>query len=191
MKLILKILIGLLLIAVILGGYTVYNIYSFANNKVEKSDGILVLGCRVKGEVPSLSLERRMETALELYNSGYGKKIILSGGMGPGESITEAEAMRRYFADKGIDEKNLLIEDKSTSTYENFKYSKILMDKNNIKTLVVVSNGYHLKRASEIADKFNIKAYYKGFVLKENLLSEIKGVMREIAATYKFKLLGK
>lgn len=191
MKLILKLLVGLFLICIIVFGFTTYRIYSFANKKVEKSDAILVLGCRVRGDVPSLSLERRMETALELYNNGYGKKIILSGGMGPGESITESEAMRRYFVSKGVEESKLIIEDKSTSTYENFKYSKVFMDENNIKSLVVVSNGYHLKRASKIAEKLGINATYKGFILKDHILVEAKGVIREVAAIFKFNLLGK
>ncbi|KMT21091.1 YdcF family protein [Clostridium cylindrosporum] len=191
MKKVVKVFIVLLCLFSILMMYTGYQIYSFANKEVKKSDAIMVLGCRVKGEEPSLSLERRMETALALYNNGYGEKIILSGGKGKGEDISEAEAMRRFFIKKGVDSNNLILEDKSTSTYENFKYSKVLMGKSNIKSLVVVSNGYHLRRAASIASKFNINASYKGFILSDHIFIELKGILREIIATYKYVLIGK
>lgn len=185
MKNVIKTLIVLILIFLISSVYIGYNIYSFANNEVKKSDGILVLGCRVRGETPSVSLQRRMETALDLYNEGYGRKIILSGGQGDGEDITEAEAMRRYFVSQKVDERNLIIEDKSTTTYENIEFSKKFMDKENINSIIIVSNGYHLKRASSIAEKFNIDATYKGFVLKDYPSVELQGFIREILATYK------
>lgn len=185
MRTIIKILMILILIFLLSSIYIGFSIYSFANNDVKKSDGIIVLGCRVREETPSVSLERRMKTALDLYNKGYGKKIILSGGQGEGEDISEAEAMRRYFVSKGVTEKDLILEDKSTTTYENFEFSKKLMDEKNIKSIIVVSNGYHLKRASIIAEKFNVDATYKGFVLKDYPMVELQGFIREILATYK------
>lgn len=185
MKLIFKVLMILILIFLIISVYIGFSIYSFTNNKIKKSDGILVLGCRVKGETPSVSLERRMETALNLYNKGYGEKIILSGGQGKGEDITEAEAMRRYFIANRVNPLDLIIEDKSTTTYENIEFSKKLMDRNKIESIIIVSNGYHLKRASSIAEKFNIDATYKGFVLSDYPTVELKGFLREILATYK------
>lgn len=190
MKKLVRIFVILMCIMIVFMTYTGYKIYEFSTRDIKKSDAIMVLGCRVKGETPSVSLERRMKTALDLYNEGYGKKIILTGGMGSGEDITEAEAMRRYFTKHGVSENNLIIEDKSTSTYENFKYSLPLMNKDNIKSVIVVSNGYHLRRASNIAKSFNIDATYKGFVLKDHLLVESKGIIREILATYKYAILG-
>ncbi|MEG0371689.1 MAG: YdcF family protein [Clostridium sp.] len=191
MKRVFKWISLLILIVLVVMIYTAYNIYSFANNPVVKSDAIMVLGCRVKGQTPSVSLERRMQTALELYENGYGEKLILSGGMGAGEDISEAEAMRRFYVNKGINEKNIIIEDKSTSTYENFKFSKKYISENNIESIIVVSNGYHLKRASKVAGNLGISATYKGFVLKDYMVIEIKGIIREILATYKYNILGK
>ena len=192
MKMILKIALFLIALFIFSSVYLLYDIYSFANKGVVKSDAIMVLGCRVTGEEPSLSLKRRMETALDLYNEGYGKYIILSGGKGPGEDISEAEAMKRYFISKGINEEYLIIEDKSTSTYENFKYSKPLMKEKGIKDIIVVSNRYHLKRASNIANQLNINATYKGFIFKgRDFFIEVKGAFREILATYKYMILRK
>ncbi|MEF9952964.1 MAG: YdcF family protein [Clostridium sp.] len=183
----------LVLIIVIIATYMykMYDIYSFSSSEPVKSDGIIVLGCRVRGETPSLSLELRMENALKLFKEGYGKKLILSGGQGNGEDITEAEAMRRYFISHGISEDDLIIEDKSTSTYENLLYSKPLMKENNINKVVIVSNGYHLKRVSMIAESMDIDASYKGFIIKENMLGEFKGGFREVLAHYKYMLMNK
>ncbi len=192
MKTIFKIILLFIALFIFTSVYILYDIYSFANKGIVKSDAIMVLGCRVRGEEPSLSLEMRMKTAIKLYSEGYGKYIVLSGGKGPGEDISEAEAMRRYFIGNGIDEKYLIIEDKSTSTYENFKYSKPLIDEKGIKNIIVVSNGYHLKRASNIAEQLNVNATYKGFVLKGRyFIAEIKGALREVLATYKYMLLRK
>ena len=192
MKMVFKIILIFIALFIFTSVYILYDIYSFANKGIVKSDAIMVLGCRVRGEEPSLSLEMGMKTAIKLYNEGYGKYIVLSGGKGPGEDISEAEAMRRYFIGNGIDEKYLIIEDKSTSTYENFKYSKPLIDEKGIKNIIVVSNGYHLKRASNIAEQLNVNATYKGFVLKGRyFIAEIKGALREVLATYKYMLLRK
>lgn len=189
-----KIKIALLVITIIISSlflYKIYEIYSFASNEPLKSDAILILGCRVKGEEPSVSLQRRMETGLDLYRKGFGDKIILSGGQGSGESITEAEAMRRFYTKNNVSESDLIIEDKSTSTYENFLYSKKLMEKEGIKKIVVVSNGYHLLRASKIANNMDIDSTYKGFVLEDYIFVEIKGVLREVLASFKYMIMNK
>ncbi|MEG2338666.1 MAG: YdcF family protein [Clostridium sp.] len=169
--------------------YKMYDIYSFSSAVPAKSDAIIVLGCRVRGEEPSLSLQKRMENGLDLYKKGYGSKIILSGGQGSGENISEAEAMRRFFVKNNVSEKDLIIEDKSTSTYENLKYSKEFMEKEGIEKVVIVSNGYHLLRVSKIAESMNIDASYKGFIIEENLIGEFKGVFREVLASFKYEML--
>ncbi|MEG0006227.1 MAG: YdcF family protein, partial [Clostridium sp.] len=110
-------------------------------------------------------------------------------GQGSGENISEAEAMRRFFVKNNVSEKDLIIEDKSTSTYENLKYSKEFMEKEGIEKVVIVSNGYHLLRVSKIAESMNIDASYKGFIIEENLIGEFKGVFREVLASFKYEML--
>lgn len=112
---------------------------------------IVVLGAAINGEKVSNTLKSRLDKALEYYNKNKDIKIIVSGGQGKDEIISEAEAMYRYLIDKGVDLKQVIKEDKSTTTLENIIYSKqILKDKNKEKILIV-TNDYHLFRARLIA----------------------------------------
>lgn len=117
----------------------------------------IILGAKVDGKVPSLSLQYRLKAAV-----AYGKKyehvhFVLSGGQGKGEHITEAEAMRRYLVADGIDETRLTLEQLSTSTYENITYALQLIP-NDVETITIISSDYHVARAIYIAKKLGVNA---------------------------------
>jgi uncharacterized SAM-binding protein YcdF (DUF218 family) len=164
-------------------------IYFGESAKPKKSDCIIVLGCQVYGTTPSPFLICRTNQALKLYKDGYGKYIIVSGGQGPGEMISEAEAMERYLVSKGVDRARILIEDKSGTTMANLINSKSIMDKKGFKTAVIVSNKYHLKRASLIAGQQGIDGSYSGVFVKNYKYYELVGYVREIPALMKYYLL--
>ncbi|ABY91951.1 MAG: hypothetical protein PWQ37_2816 [Candidatus Petromonas sp.] len=184
MKLLLR-FIGVLIVIFVTVVITLeYQIISFAlYEKPKKSDVIIVLGCAVYGKTPSPFFKERLDEALRLYKEGYGKYIIVSGGKGPGENISEAEAGKEYLLKNGIPEKIILTDNKSLSTYENLFFSKEIMDKNSLKTAIIISNKFHLKRASVIAKRIGIDASYSGVLLKRYMLSdEAYGFLREIPA---------
>lgn len=124
-----------------------------------KEDYLLVLGCGVKGEAPSKQLLSRLDTALEYCEKNKDGKIIVSGGQGNGERITEAEAMRRYLVQHGIDDERIIKEEKSTSTVENFVFSNRLLDGGfSSHSVAFVTSDYHVYRADSIAR-------YRGFYM--------------------------
>jgi len=84
-----------------------------------KNDYAIILGAKVNGEIPSLSLRYRLDAALEYANQYSHVLLVLSGGQGVAEYISEGEAMKKYLMKNGIDEDRLLVESASTSTYEN------------------------------------------------------------------------
>jgi uncharacterized SAM-binding protein YcdF (DUF218 family) len=88
------------------------------------NDYAIVLGAKVNGETPSLSLRYRLEATLNYANQYPHVKLVLSGGQGTDEYISEAEAMRRYLVENGVSEERLLLESKSTSTYETFFFQR-------------------------------------------------------------------
>lgn len=184
MKLLLRFIEILIVIFVTVVITLEYQIISFAlYEKPKKSDVIIVLGCAVYGKKPSPFFKERLDEALRLYKEGYGKYIIVSGGKGPGENISEAEAGKEYLLKNGIPEKIILTDNKSFSTYENLFYSKEIMDKNSLKTAIIISNKFHLKRASVIAKRIGIDASYSGVFLKKYMLNdEAYGFLREIPA---------
>ncbi|WP_368488166.1 YdcF family protein [Clostridium sp. BJN0013] len=161
-------------------------IYFGKNAKPKKSDCIIVLGCKVYGSTPSPFLMWRLNRSLELYRKGYGDYIIVSGGKGPGENISEAKAMKNYLVYKGADSSKVIMEDKSVSTMENLSNSKKVMVDKGFKTAVIVSNKYHLKRASLMAESQGIDGSYSGVFVYPYKNREITGYIREIPAVWKY-----
>lgn len=128
-------------------------IFSGMFQKGEKGlDYIIVLGCQVKGERPSKALTERLETALSYLEENSATKAVLSGGQGKGEDITEAECMRRYLEQAGIDSGRLILEDTSTTTVENLVNSQNYLDEA-VDTVGIVTNNFHVYRSVRIARK--------------------------------------
>lgn len=121
-----------------------------------KNKYAIILGAKVSGETPSLSLQYRIDSALEYAKRYPYVKLILSGGQGPGEDITEAESMRRFLLKNGIEEKRLLLESESTSTYENIRFSvKLIPD--SVDRVTIITSDYHLARAKKVAGKLGFQ----------------------------------
>lgn len=121
-------------------------------------DYLIVLGARLHGEDMSLALYNRVQTALEYLKSNPETNVVVSGGQGRGEDITEAEAMARFFEENGIEDERIIIEDRSTSTLENLKFSKELLG-SEVDEVVIVSNDFHLFRAVLIAKRQGFEPY--------------------------------
>ncbi len=125
------------------------------NYNPQKSDAILVLGYSLDDDQkPSIYLENRLEEALTLYNDGYAKNIIVSGGTGPTDAIPVAVAMKKWFIEKGIPSDLIFTETKSNNTYENFVFSKQICSSNNIDSVIVVTDDFHMYRSMLISDEF-------------------------------------
>ena len=125
------------------------------DNSALPVDAVIVLGAGVNGETPSLILWSRI-TAAAAYLEGHPDvPVVLSGGQGPGEAISEAACMRRELTARGVEEDRLLLEDRSTSTAENFAFSKELLEAHGIDTdtavIAVVTSDFHCFRAHLIA----------------------------------------
>ena len=115
---------------------------------------LIVLGAAVYGDQPSLTLVRRLEGALD-YLEKYPESVaIVSGGVGPGETGTEAQAMHDWLRSRGIDEERIIQENKATSTKENlsFSFEKIRERGDSPEgNVAIVSSAYHLFRAKSMA----------------------------------------
>lgn len=129
-----------------------------AEEPPEGIEHIIVLGAKINGEDLSLSLYYRVREALDYLKANENTKVIVAGGQGEGEWITEAEAMARYFIENGIEEERILKEERSTTTYENIKFSREIVG-DEVSELVVVTSDYHLYRALIIAKRQGFDAY--------------------------------
>lgn len=127
-------------------------IYYSSKEADPKAEYLIVLGAQVRGTTITKSLKKRLDTAVTYLSENPETKVIVSGGQGPGEDITEAGAMKEYLISKGIAEDRIMKEDRSTDTNENIRYSKeLIKDKNS--SVVIVTNGFHIFRATGIAKK--------------------------------------
>nr|WP_326127436.1 YdcF family protein [uncultured Oscillibacter sp.] len=127
-----------------------------ADNSAIPVDAVIVLGAGVNGETPSAALRSRIDAAAAYLEQHPGVPVVLSGGQGSGERISEAEAMRRaLWTEDGAANARYLLEDRSTSTAENFKFSKALLEEQGLDTdtavIAVVTNDFHCFRSHMIA----------------------------------------
>lgn len=107
---------------------------------------LIVLGAQVRGTTMSGSLYRRIKRARVYLEENPETVVILSGGQGKGEEITEAEAMRRYLVQHGIKESRILMETESATTRENLEFSARFI-KNKSIPVGIVTNNFHSYRA--------------------------------------------
>ena len=126
-----------------------------ADNDALPAEAAIVLGAGVNGETPSLILHSRIEAAADYLKRHPHTVAILSGGQGEGENISEAECMRRELVRRGIPQERLLLEERSTSTAENFAYSKELLEELGLSgtTVAVITSDFHCFRAHLIAQR--------------------------------------
>ncbi len=151
----------------------------------ENADYLIILGARVKGSVPSLSLQYRIDKAAEYLSANKHTVAIVSGGKGPGEEISEAKAMQQGLIAQGIEEARIMMEDKSTTTQENIVFSKELIPDTAASGLIV-SNDFHIYRAVEIAKREGLDI--KGMPAKTPKVSLLKSYTREYLEITKYYL---
>lgn len=121
-------------------------------------DAVIVLGAGVNGGEPSASLQSRLEAALEyLKTDAPDCPVVLTGGRGYGEEVTEAACMYEWLTARGVDAGRLILEESATCTAENFSLSKPLLAARGVdaerSVVAVVTNDYHLARAELIAER--------------------------------------
>lgn len=148
------------------------------------ADYLIVLGAQWKSTGPSEVLRRRLDKALDYLRENPETKVIVSGGQGGNESMTEAAGMREYLLQAGIEEERILVEDKSRNTYENLVFSGGFLDRKENR-VVIVTNNFHVFRAVSIAKKqgyARVEGMAASSVLgmgPNNLLREFLGVVKD------------
>ena len=127
--------------------------YGYSDNVTYREDAVIVLGAGISGETVTYPLAYRLDAAVDYFHKNPAAVIVVSGGQGFQESIPEAEAMRKYLVNKGIPPEKILEENQSTSTLENFRFSKAVLDKyfNRPYTFAVITSDFHVYRATRYA----------------------------------------
>lgn len=148
------------------------------------ADYVIILGAQWRKGGPSEVLRRRLDKAVEYLKENPGTQVIVSGGQGNNEPVSEAAGMRGYLVDAGINDERILVEDTSVNTFQNLVFSGRLLDRENDK-VVIVTNNFHVFRSIRIAEKQgykNVEGMAAGSVAgmaPHNLLREFFGVVKD------------
>lgn len=151
------------------------------------ADYVIVLGAQWKQDGPSYVLQKRLDEAIVYLEENPDTAVIVTGGQGSNEHISEAEGMYGYLMEAGIAGERILREDQATSTVENLAFSAELLDKMNDR-VVLVTNDFHMFRALSIAGKMGyeqaegLAAGSFPWMLPNNLLREFLGVLKDFLA---------
>ena len=149
-------------------------------------DYMIILGCKIKEDGTLTPLLRgRVDKALKFRKEqlkATGKDLIFipSGGKGNDEIISEAEAMKNYLLESGIKEEKILVENQSTNTYENIKFSNKLIS-NKKSSIGFSTTNYHVLRAGLIATEQGLKI--EGIGSKTKSYFMINAFIREFIGT--------
>jgi uncharacterized SAM-binding protein YcdF (DUF218 family) len=145
-----KVLIALLLAGVLSFSALLGVVLSGSHDRVQgEAQVMVILGCQVKSWGPSILLQDRLDKALDYLDDHPGLTVVVSGGQGRDEPMSEAQAMYDYLVEHGVDGERILLEDQSHNTDQNLRNTVELLADAGYDAdadIVVVSNGFHLTR---------------------------------------------
>lgn len=191
----LKAFFALILVGVLsFGGLFAAVMYGSYNHITGDPQVMVILGCRVMpGGEPSMLLQDRLETALDYLEEDPDILVVVSGGQGSNEPVSEAACMAGWLEEKGISEDQIFQEDQSSNTKENLIFSKDLLAREGIDVgetdVLVVSNGFHLTRARMLAERFGYGEVSTLAAPSSHIPSRIQMYIREPLALVKSFLL--
>lgn len=168
------------IIVYLLSLLAVYSLSAVLNlvhlKRKRNADYIIVLGAGIIGSKVTPLLAARIEKGIELLCYNPNAVLIMSGGQGSGEDISESKAMADYAIDKGVSAEKIILEQKSVSTEENLRFSRELMNTQNPK-IIIVTTAYHMFRALILAKRQGIRCV--GFGAKTKWYFTLNAFIRE------------
>ena len=129
-------------------------------NTTETPDVLLILGCRVRGESPEETLQMRIDAAAEYLKNNPSVIAIACGGIVHEDQYkSEAQAISESLVKQGVEIERIILEDKSTTTQENFRNAIEIMSKmsDSDMKVAILSSEHHLLRASCLAKKCGLE----------------------------------
>ncbi len=123
-----------------------------------QADAIVVMGAAQYNGRPSQVFEARLEHALALYEDGYAPLIVVTGGKMPGDAYTEGETARNYFLEHGVPESAIVGEFEGRDTWQSMQGVAAVLDGTGVRSLIIVSDGFHLLRSELMARELGFDA---------------------------------
>lgn len=137
-----------------------YHVYRQGEtDEATKADVIVVLGAAQWGGQPSPVFKARLDHAIYLYEKGYAPVLILTGGVGEGESLSEAEVARNYVLRHSVPESVILMEQEGRTSLQSIMAARHIMDQQGMSSAILVSDPFHMMRILKMAKGTGIEAY--------------------------------
>lgn len=147
-------------------------------------DAIVVLGCRVgRDGSPSLAMRRRVGYAVSLFREGRAPRLVMTGGRGEDEPVSEASAAAKVAIGLGVPPEAILIEEESQSTEQNAEFARRALGRGEV---LVVSDAYHVTRGARVFQRYFDEVDATGI-----RGAPLGGALREVAALAIYALLGR
>jgi uncharacterized SAM-binding protein YcdF (DUF218 family) len=156
------VLLAILVLASV-GAYWMYlyrQVRSIASrDEAHTADAIVILGAAQYNGLPSPVLKARLDHALQLYQRGFAKAIITTGSYGPDPNYSEAHVATEYLTEHSVEAGNIITEQASLTTHDSIRAASLLVKSKGWKSVLVVSDGFHLFRIREMFADEGITAY--------------------------------
>ncbi|HYZ85483.1 MAG TPA: YdcF family protein [Bryobacteraceae bacterium] len=128
-------------------------------DEARKADVIVVMGAAAYRGKPSPVLKARLDHALFLFLQKYAPRVLTTGGAGGDPIFTEAETMRDYLVERGVPSESIIVEPQSSSTVESTAAIAEIMDRMDLHSCVLVSDGYHIFRAKRMLEEHGVRVH--------------------------------
>lgn len=152
---------------------------------------VIVLGAALRGEDPSPMLQGRLEAAAVYLKAHPGASCVVSGGQNEDESLSEAEAMKRYLVEHGIEASRIYLEDGSTNTRENLQMSREVIEQQGLSEAVVIATQeFHQLRARLYAKEVGFETigaltvHTPGYLFGSYWIRDFAGICRFLVFGY-------
>jgi len=157
------------------------------------ADAILVLGAAQYNGRPSPVLKARLDHAIALYEAGWAPRVIFTGGVGEGDTLSEGEVARRYAMENGVPDSVILVDRQGVTSAESVDAAGLLMNANGLHSALLVSDSYHMLRLELLARRAGIRPYrapapaspidldratHRRYVLRESVLLPAQAILR-------------
>lgn len=181
---------------VLLTFFSAWQVYDYAKHKQKTypktADAVVVLGAAAWGKQPSPVFRERLNHAIYLYQKGFAKKIIFTGGTPKLNYPTEAEVGKRYAMQKfRVPERDILIETESNNTFDNLQNTRALIQSYRIRRMIIVSDPDHLARAAAMAAYLDMDVAVSATptsLYYNNRMKRLKFALQEVLSLTAFRL---
>jgi uncharacterized SAM-binding protein YcdF (DUF218 family) len=130
-----------------------------SRDRAKASDAIVVLGAAQYWGKPSPVLRARLDHAVGLWRRGMAPRIVLTGGVGVGDTTSEAAVGRKYVIGEGIPDSAILLETTGRTTRESLRSVARMLQSRDRRSVILVSDPFHMLRLDILARRFGLVPY--------------------------------